>query len=456
VKIGSRLLLWYFGVVIIAVPLFSSITYVGVRHLLFEGLERERELIVSAIVSHFDPNTKTFKDLEVENLYFNHDMEESYLVIYNADGQPVYQSPIADRITLSIPMARDKPEIVTILSTPSDKMPVFHAGAAQEVRLHAVSRKLFYDGQLIGWVNVASSMHDIDDALRHLLRTLFGAKLAALVLLLSGGYFLTRKSLRPVAVMTAKARTISSTNLDERIEIADKTDEIGQLALVLNDLLDRLQRAFESQQRFMADAAHELKTPVTILRTQWEDELNNPELPDKFKETLVGDIETITRLSRVINSLLLLSQTESIETSFEFAALRLDELVTDVVGDARVLADMKQQRIDYEDTKPTVVKGDRDRLYQLVFNLIDNAIKYTPDKGTISVGLTSEGGFAVLTIRDNGPGIPEADIPHIFDRFYRIGKDRSRKTGGSGLGLAICKMVAETLTQKVATSSANG
>ncbi len=443
-KIKNRLLLWYMSVTLIAIPFFSVSTYFGVRHLMLEALEDEREAVISAVEGHFDPVSRTFRDLDVDNLWINVDMEESYMVIYDSDGQEIYKSPLADRIRLSIPMARDEPEIITILKHDSETMPVFHPAASEQVRFQAVSHKLYHDNEVVGWLNVATSLDDVDDSLRHLIRILFATKIVMLGFLLGGGYVITRKSLQPVAAMAGKARRISSANLSQRIEVADRSDEIGQLAVVLNNLLGRLERAFKSQQQFMADAAHELKTPIAILRTTWEDELNNPELPDTFKERLVGDIETITRLSRIINNLLLLSQTESIEKSFEFAALRLDDLLKDVVTDTTTLAKMKGQRIEHDSIQTATVKGDRDRLYQLFFNLIDNAVKYTPEGGTITVSLDIDRGSAVVTVRDTGPGIPTIDLIRVFDRFFRVDRDRSRKTGGSGLGLSICKMIAET------------
>jgi signal transduction histidine kinase len=154
-------------------------------------------------------------------------------------------------------------------------------------------------------------------------------------------------------------------------------------------------------------------------------------------------METITRLSRVINDLLLLAQTDSADRFFEYDAVRLDDLARDVVEDTKVLAEMKRQRLTCGTVDPVVVRGDRDRLYQVIFNLIDNAVKYTPEGGDIQVDVNATDGYANLQVRDDGPGIPEADQPHVFDRFYRVAKDRSRKTGGSGLGLAICRMTAE-------------
>jgi signal transduction histidine kinase len=213
---------------------------------------------------------------------------------------------------------------------------------------------------------------------------------------------------------------------------------------VLNDLLQRLQEAFESQQRFVADGAHELKTPLAILRTHWEDEINNPDLPADVKEKLVGDLESISRLNRVINNLLLLSQTEFVHKGFDLSPVALDALVSEVASEAEVLAEMKSQEICLIAGRPVEVFADRDRLHQLVFNLVDNAVKYTPDNGIITVALDVEAANAILRVVDNGVGIPEADLPRLFDRFYRVNKDRSPTTGGSGLGLAICKMIAES------------
>ena len=420
---------------------------------MLKALQDDREMIAQSIQERFDPQSRTFRDLAAEHFYLNVDMEEAYLVIYDAEGTPIYRSPIADMITLSVPMATDQPELITILNHDSESMPVFHPAASEQVRFHAVSRKLYHGEELIGWVNIASSMDDIDDSLRHLLRTLFGVKLIALFILLSGGYVITRKALKPVTAMTEQARRISTKNLDERIEVVNERDEIGRLAIVLNDLLERLHHAFISQQRFLADAAHELKTPIAILRTNWEDELNNPELSVEIKERFVADIETITRLSRVINDLLLLSQTESREKSFSFESLSFDDLVKDVADDVRVLAEMKQQQLTSDNIEPVKIFGDRDRLYQLVFNLLDNAVKYSGVDGSIDVDLSVADGWAKLSVRDNGLGIPPADLPHVFERFYRVDQGRSRQTGGSGLGLAIAKMITETHRGRISVRS---
>jgi signal transduction histidine kinase len=259
-----------------------------------------------------------------------------------------------------------------------------------------------------------------------------------------GGFYLTTKSLRPIDIITNRARQISHSNLADRIKIYNEDDELGKLSIVLNDLFDRLHKAFISQQEFLADAAHELKTPLSVLRLHWESEINNPALTLDLKEKLVQDVETISRLSHLINNLLLLSKTESITANFEFKSLNLDEILSEVIADADILAKFKEQEIVIVDSSAAEISGDKLRLYQLFFNLVDNAVKYSPERENIYISLRVEGDSAIVEIKDNGSGIPPEDLPNIFERFYRVHKDRARKSGGSGLGLAISKLIVES------------
>ncbi|UCH85722.1 MAG: HAMP domain-containing protein [Candidatus Latescibacterota bacterium] len=421
----------------------STVIYFGMRHLLFRMLDREHEVIIAAVESSYDPITKTFRILDSRRLFVNEDMDQAYVTIFDESKNELYRSPIVDQIRMVIPLAIEELKRTTMLEHPADQMPVIHTISQPHVRFHATSTKLHYGERHVGWINIASPLGDVEDALLRLLWVLSGGVVLSGLLVGGGGYFLTGRALTPVAAIARTARRISSTRLSERVDVGNKHDEIGQLAAVLNDLLHRLEQAFESQKRFAADAVHELKTPVSVLRTHWEDELSNPDLPDDFKEKLVGDIETIARLSRVINNLLLLSHAEVIRADTVFAPVPLAALIDDVIDDTAVLAEMKSQTLRRGPVEPVTVNGDRDRLYQLVFNLVDNAVKYTPEDGEITLTLEADASEAVLRVADTGRGIPPNDLPHIFDRFYRVGSDRSSRTGGSGLGLAICKMIAE-------------
>jgi signal transduction histidine kinase len=455
-RIRTRMSLWYLATTIVLLLVFSLTTYFGARHLAFRALDREHEVIAASIEGRFDPNTNTFQDLDNTQYHVNWHLKESYMIVYDAQERPVFQSPMTQKFSLPIELVRQERKSKRVLRHPVGKVNAFTTTGDDDIRLLAVSRKLYVNEQAVGWLVIATPIDDIQHAARMLLRSLIGGVL--LVGMLAGvwSYYLTKRNLRPVADITQTAHRISSTNLGESIDVFNKNDEIGQLAAVLNDLFGRLQSAFDSQRRFVADGAHELKTPLAVLRTHWEDELNNPDLSMEVKQKLVGDIEVISRLTRVINNLLLLSQTEFAEAGFDMTTVHLDDLLQEIVSETEVLAGMKTQEITLAGSQTAVVRGDRDRLYQLFFNLVDNAVKYTPENGKIAVSLGVEEGEAVVRIEDSGTGIPNADLPRVFDRFYRVNKDRSPETGGSGLGLSICKMIAESHKGSITVASQPG
>ena len=447
-KIRTRLSLWYMSLSLAILLLFSLGTYLGMQQLLFRALDKEREFITKKIVESYDPSSHTFNGLNA-SVSPDHNIEEFYLVVYNQAEKRVFQSPLADRLSMSFPLTRHRVEESFTLSTS-----LF--GSAQQVHYRAVSKKIFYHNQMVGWVNIAFPLKNVEASMHHLLKILIGGILIAVLLVGAGSRQLTKKVLKPVSSITRRAQKISSTNLNQRLIVFNAEDELGRLAIVLNDLLSRLQKSFESQRQFMADAAHELRTPLAVLRANWEEQLNNEGLSLEMKQKLVHDVETISRLSHIINNLLLLSQTESVDDNFEFRPLQLDQLLNDVVADGRVLAEMKGQSLQMRQFPSVEVLADKSRLYQLFFNLIDNAVKYTQENGAIDVQLDLQGNTAVVKVEDNGPGIPANDLPKIFERFYRVNKDRSRKTGGSGLGLSICKLIADAHKGQIEVESTPG
>ncbi|MEJ2635820.1 MAG: ATP-binding protein [Calditrichia bacterium] len=452
-KIRIRLTLWYFIVTLLIVLAFSLGTYWGMKNLLYRALDQELDIVAETIERSYDPFFNEFEDLynipENINRYLQY-----YLIVYNAAGNPVFSSPMTQNISLDIPLPKTeaKKGFTPTLKIPKS-IPFLRANENGEITFRVISRQMYYQNRRIGWVTVGLPIERINESMENLLNILIIGTIAAVLLIGTGGYFLTRQTLNPVNDIARKAAAISSTNLNERIKVVNPEDELGQLSKVLNVLLERLQQAFDSQLQFMADAAHELKTPLAVLRAHWEEELNNSELSWDLKEKLVEDVETISRLNHLISNLLMLSQTETHHADFEFSTIKLDELLQDVVADAQILAEIKSQQIRIVEIPETVIRGDRNRLYQLFFNIIDNAIKYTPENGKIWLSLHLHRPWATVEIRDNGPGIPRDDIPHIFERFYRVQKDRARRTGGSGLGLSICKLIVESHKGKIEVES---
>ena len=455
-KIRLRLTLWYFSVTFLLLIIFSLGIYFSMQHLLYRTLDRDLRIVAYSVSQSYDPEKDNFDVLAIDTERVNPYLEY-FLIVYDELGNPLYRSPIARQLKLGIPLTAHDDQLGKVVEIKLHK-PVrwLHRDHKSDITFRGINSKIYYQGEHVGWVTVALPIGQTRDSMRHLLNIILICVGMALVFISASGYLLTRKALLPVQIITTKARQISETNLNQRIEGITTRDELGALADTLNDLLQRLQRAFESQRDFMEDAAHELKTPLSVLRAHWESELNNPALSIEMKEKLARDIETITRLTHLLNNLLLLSQTEDVRSNFVFEQLALDEVLESIVADARMLAEMKEQNLYLENILPVKIHGDRTRIYQLFFNIIDNAIKYTQPGGEIRISAREEDSQVVVEIRDNGPGIPRQHLPRIFDRFYRIQKDRARQTGGSGLGLAICKLIAESHHGTIEVESEEG
>jgi len=294
------------------------------------------------------------------------------------------------------------------------------------------------------------------------LRLAMGLGIPMLLVLASlGGFWLARKSLRPVAAMTERAAHISATTLHERLPVADARDELGRLATVFNDLLARVERAFEQQRQFMADASHELRTPVAIVSGEAELALSRDDRsPEELRAALAAIREETLGLQHIVDDLFLLARAHAGERLLSPSEMYLGDLCAECVRSVRSLALRKQLTVRYSGGDEMAMQGDEALLRRLLLNLLDNAIKYTPAGGRVSVGAAHVDASYVVDVEDTGPGIPDDMRVRLFDRFFRGG--RAREAGdpvtGAGLGLSIARWIAEahggTLT--LARSDATG
>lgn len=261
---------------------------------------------------------------------------------------------------------------------------------------------------------------------------------AALAVAGLGGYLLARRALAPVDAMTRQAAKISAERLSERLPTENAEDELGQLALVLNRSLDRLEAAFDQLRRFTADASHELRTPLTAVRSVGEVALQDQRSPEEYRETIGSMLEEVDRLTRLVDSLLTLSRADASSVTLHRSPTPLMELAREAVLLVEVLAEEKKQKLAITGDSAMQVPIDRLILRQGVINLLDNAIKYSPPGATISVRVGKRNDQqAVLEVEDQGPGIAPAYRQKVFERFFRTDPARSRELGGAGLGLAI-------------------
>ncbi len=268
--------------------------------------------------------------------------------------------------------------------------------------------------------------------------------LSASVLFLGGlgGAALSRRSLKPLDRMASHARRITAEHLHERLP-AQRTAELEELRQAFNAALEELERSFRQLRRFTADASHELRTPLTALRTVGEVGLRGAATTEEAREVIGSMLEEVDRLGRLADELLTLARAEAGEAKLRREPLDLSRLAREVVGHLCVLAEERQQSLEVEAPVPVVALADRTALRQALVNLVDNAIKYSPEKTCITVATGARPDAVFVEVRDEGPGLDEVDRRRVFERFYRVDRSRSRQIGGTGLGLSLVQWTAE-------------
>jgi heavy metal sensor kinase len=292
-------------------------------------------------------------------------------------------------------------------------------------------------GTPIGWLQVAHSLGPLQEVMEDLFAQMLLALPLVVLLAALGGLFLTNRALRPIDRMTQTAQAVSVSDLTRRIGYAGPADELGRLATTLDQMLDRLQAAFEQEQRFIADASHELRTPLTAIKGRLEVTLSRPRTSHEYAATLADLVQEVDRLIRLSTDLLFLARLDQERLRWQPRPVDLSDLLETIVEHLQPLAETQHLTLVASVPAELTVNGDLDHLTRLLLNLLDNALKYTPAGGIVNLRAGQEGTAVCVAVSNTGPGIPPAELTHLFERFYRVGADRSRATGGAGLGLAI-------------------
>jgi heavy metal sensor kinase len=312
------------------------------------------------------------------------------------------------------------------------------------------------DGEVF-FVVVGQSLKELQQAQRQLLLLLAISNPVALLLASLGGLWLANKALKPVDRITRTVERIGRGNLSERVEEPRTKDEIGRLAATFNEMLSKLEHAFARERRFTADASHELKTPLAVLRGDIEVALRRERTTDEYRRVLASSLEEIARLTKLTDDLLTLARSDAGETMLELEPVSLDRLASEAYNFLQPLADSAHVALDFmASASPVVVEGDQKRLKQLFVNLLDNAIKYTPAGGSARLALDREGELAIIEVSDTGRGIPAEALSHVFERFYRQTDPGDGRVNGFGLGLAISKWIVEAHGGNIEVSSHPG
>jgi two-component system OmpR family sensor kinase len=330
----------------------------------------------------------------------------------------------------------------------------------EEHRAYRAYWQRFSAEKLQGSLVVLQSLHRQEEFLESVVSTFAVVIPLAVLLAGAGGYFLARRSLSPVVTMSSQAGRIGAENLHDRLQVNNANDELGHLAQSFNALLDRLDQSFERQRRFVADASHELRTPVAILCGEADVSLGQRERsPEEYRESLGILQGEAKRLKLIVEDLFTLARADAGQHPLTLSDFYLDELVGECSRNVRTLAAAKHIKLHCEAAKERPIRADESLLRRMILNLLDNAIKYTPENGAVTIQCGEFNSQHCVSIRDTGPGIPVAMQPRIFERFFRADKVRARSEsdgGGAGLGLSISLWIAQAHGGRIELTQSDG
>ena len=454
-SVRVRLTLWYSAVLTLVLIVLALITYFIFWRSTLQRTDVNLSELSEAFLTTLDAEVKDQSGPDSLKLagqvaITEHRFRDHVFAIFDAAGNMVVSSqdvpPAATATSASGETPLSSRSFRRFLDASFRSERLFGKVRGGEDGYRAFARHFSSGGKTYVLV-ILQSFHPQQEMLEEVAATFAWVIPIAILLAGVGGYFLARKSLAPVVAMSSQAGRIGAANLHERLAVQNERDELGHLARSFNSLLDRLGQSFERQRRFMADASHELRTPVAILRGEAEVALSQQaRSPEEYRESLGVLHQEAERLTHIVEDLFTLTRADAGQYPLQPREFYLDELVSECVHSARTLALAKKICLNFEEASESPISADESLLRRMLLNLLDNAIKYTLDGGRVTVTCHREGENYVLSITDTGAGIPTELQPRIFERFFRVDKARSRAEsdgGGAGLGLSISRWIAE-------------
>ena len=450
-SLSFRLVAWYAGVLTFVFVLLGVLTFFFLRHYLEANLldtqARRARQIADTLMAHASRSGEDAVRTQVENLY-SPEANDRFIRITRADGTVVYTSGAPQDGRFNPPQVPQR--AASDVVGPGRKVPL--PGGALLIAARGASGS---DGTRY-LVEVGTSGAPTEATLTQVLIMLAVGLPIAVGVAVAGGFVLVRRALEPVERIAGKAAEITQHSLSERLPVVHSGDELERLSVSLNHMISRLEEAIHGSKQFVADASHELRTPLTVMRGELESLAQDGHLQRETREALGSVLEEVERLGEIVEGLFALSRLDAGEAPAEWVRFDLAELAATTADQMSLLAEDKQVSVVCESCRDATVQGDRARLKQVVVNLLDNAIKYTPRGGRIALSVRREGTYAVLDVTDNGIGIPAEALPHVFKRFFRVDGSRSREQGGAGLGLSIVKSICTAHGAVIEVISAPG
>jgi heavy metal sensor kinase len=447
-SIRFRLAAWYFAILACGMVVFSLGTWLAVRHSLLHSVDDTLEDRVIGVKKFMDEQTEALSLSEIRDEFREHSVlgpGGDLFQVADAAGQWLYRSVPLEEIDLPIRSPREL-----------GNAPVYEGREVQGAPLRLMSQRITVRGNLYT-VQVAAPMHEIYEAFDRL-KWFFSVAIPVLLMTATaGGYWISRRALAPVDRITTEARQISIGNLSERLTVPSTGDELQRLSETLNSMLARLDDSVRTVRQFTADASHEFRAPVTLIRTTAELALRKDRTKEEYRQALQQVLTESEQTTQLVDSLMLLARADSGADGLNLIPMDLADAIREACRQGEKLAQAKGIELSWTASdRPLLVRGDPQALRRLFLILIDNAVKYTPPGGKVSVATEVDEGSAFVKVKDTGIGIAEQDLPHVFDRFWRADKARSREDGSMGLGLSIAKWIADRHSADVSVMSKLG
>ena len=440
-SVRARLTLFYVTVLAAALLVVGGVIYGLLARALYTRIDDNLHALMQIATNSLGNDLGEGQDREdaARSTAAELSSRQQMLAIYSGDGELLAEGGRDDDLTIALPPIDTIPSADTLLMTVAEPRD-------RDDRHRLALRRLTIAPYAVDYIVVAgSSLEPTDEELEALRGILLYVVPIALVMAGLGGWFLAHRSLAPVVAMAERARKIGIENSSGRLPVANPRDELGRLAATFNELLGRLDSSLTHQRQFMADASHELRTPVTTTRTAAAVALQRPHRDERdYREALEIIEQQSVRLSRIVDDMFTLARADAGTYPVRRTAVYLDETIEEAARAARVLASPRSVTIAVDTIEHAPWIGDEDLVRRLIGNLLDNAVRHSPAGGTVTIALERANGGYSITVDDHGQGIPPESQPHIFERFYRAEAARSRGTsdGGAGLGLALARWVA--------------
>ena len=456
-SIRGRLTVWYATALILGLAAFAIVLYYARRSATYQDLDRriqsEANLTAGILAESYrargvlvEPDTAG-RPVLINEVAAVLEVVPDYLIVTSHDGRLMFASPDTRSLTFS--------EFEQLNALVRDSSHAHAAGATPNPyritpngpTLHYVIRPVTEAGGQVGTILAGANTRSAELQIEQLVTTIMIAFAVGIIAAVLVGRWIATRALEPVDRMITEVREITDgRSLHRRLAIPMEKDELGLLAATLNQMWTRLERSFVALRRFTADASHELKTPLTVVRAGVEQAITRPGMPPETLAPLEETLQQVNRMTELLDSLLTLARADEGRAELHRESVDLRDIIAEAGETGELLAEHAGVSMEIKlPVDPVLVSVDRSRVRQLALNLIENAVKYTPRGGQVSVELGSNDGRAVFSVADTGIGIAPGDLPHIFDRFWRADSARTRTSerAGTGLGLAICKWIAE-------------